>query len=123
MKVTIAYQCELEDIPQNVFQLLGNVKEHDIEHLAIDVQDAVLSINKNNVTETLTSLDEARIKLAKMDRKLLDLVNILSGYIKADTDLRLGIFSEDMMPPPQGTQEVSAQDILFEETGEEKTGD
>ena len=88
MKVTIAYQCELEDIPQNVFQLLGNVKEHDIEHLAIDVQDAVLS-----------------------------------RYIKADTDLRLGIFSEDMMPPPQGTQEVSAQDILFEETGEEKTGD
>ena len=81
MKVTIAYQCELEDIPQNVFQLLGNVKEHDIEHLAIDVQDAVLSINKNNVTETLTSLDEARIKLAKMDRKLLDLVNILSGLV------------------------------------------
>jgi|TARA_R110002020_G_scaffold115843_6_gene265999 hypothetical protein len=118
MKVTIAYECELEDIPQTIFQLLGNIKEHDIPTLGIEVQDAILSINENNIINTLASVDQARIKLSKMDQKLLDYTNILSGYIKAETDLKLGIFPEIQEPTLEGTQEVSAQDILAEEGSE-----
>ena len=32
MKVTIAYQCELEDIPTTVYELLGNIKENDLPY-------------------------------------------------------------------------------------------
>jgi hypothetical protein len=125
MKVTIAYQCELEDIPTTVYELLGNIKENDLPHLEINLNDAILSINKGNSTETLVMMDETRIRLAKIDQKLLDYASILGGYVKADTNIKLGITPEEDLPIsaiPQGTQEVSAQDIL-EVEGSENTSD
>jgi hypothetical protein len=125
MKVTIAYQCELEDIPTTVYELLGNIKENDLPHLEINLNDAVLYINDGNFIETLAAMDEARIRLAKIDQKLLDYASILGGYVKADTNIKLGITPEEALPTsaiPQGTQEISAQDILAVE-GEEVTND
>ncbi len=125
MKVTIAYQCELEDIPTTVYELLGNIKENDLPHLEINLNDAILSINKGNSTETLVMMDETRIRLAKIDQKLLDYASILGGYVKADTNIKLGIKPEEDFHTsaiPQGTQEVSAQDILAVE-GAENTND
>jgi len=120
MKVTIAYQCELEDIPTTVYELLGNIKENDLPRLEIDLQDAISYSNDNNVTETLAAMDEVRRKLAKMDQKLLDFSSILSGYVKADTNIKLGIEPEESYVPraQEGTQEVSPHDILAEERKE-----
>lgn len=122
MKVTLAYQCDLEDIPTTIFELLGNLKEHSLPQVGIELQDAILSINENNITETLTSLDNVRLLLAKMDQRILDYSAILGGFVKADTNLKLGIEDEMLeMPPvnPPGTQEVSPQDILNVEEGQE----
>jgi len=119
MKVTIAYQCELEDIPTTVYELLGNIKENDLPHLEINLNDAILYINEGNFTETLATMDEARIRLAKIDQKLLDYTSILGGYVKTDTNIKLGINLEENLHtseiPQQGTQEVSPQDILATE--------
>ncbi len=116
MKVTIAYQCDLHDIPKTVCELLGNIKENDLAHLEISIQDAISSSNESNVTETLAAMDDARLQLAKLDQKLLDFGSILGGYAKADTNIKLGIKPEDELSSvgevSQGTQEVAAQDIL-----------
>ena len=125
MKVTIAYQCDFEDIPTTVYELLGNIKENDLPHLEINLSDAISYSNQGNITETLAAMDEARLRLSKIDQKLLDFGSILGGYVKADTNIKLGITPEEDLPTsaiPQGTQEVSAQDILAVE-GEENTND
>lgn len=115
MRVTVAYECELEEIPQTIFQLLGNLKDYDFPDIGIDLQDAILSMNEGNATDTLASMDSVRRKLARLDQKLLDLGSILGGYVKADTDIKLGTEHQSnypLAPSPQGTQEVSPQDIL-----------
>ena len=115
MRVTVAYECELEEIPQTIFQLLGNLKDYDFPEIAIELQDSILSMNEGNATETLASMDRVRRKLARLDQKLLDLGSILGGYVRADTDIKLGTDHQPnypMMPPPEGTQEVSPHDIL-----------
>ena len=126
MKVTITYQCELEDIPTTVCELLGNVKGNDLSLLRVDLNKAVSLSAEGNISETLAVLDEARIRLAKIDHKLLDYASILGGYVKADTNIKLGKSPEEDFPAsaiPQGTQEVSAQDILETEEGKENTND
>jgi len=94
MKVTLAFQCELEDIPKTMCELLGNLKEGDIPAVVIDVQDAVLYTNENNISEALGSIDQARIQLSKIDQKLMDYSAILAGYVKTDADLKMGIHPE-----------------------------
>ena len=72
MKVTIAYQCDFEDIPTTVYELLGNIKENDLPHLEINLSDAISYSNQGNITETLAAMDEARLRLSKIDQKLLE---------------------------------------------------
>ena len=122
IKVTLAYQCDLEDIPRTVFELLESLKRHSVPDIDSDLQSALINIDKKNIQETLDSMDRVRIKLAKMDQKLLDLETILTWYVKTDADLRMGVPPEQISSPSstsQGTQEVSAQDILSEELRKE----
>jgi len=89
------------------------------------LNDAISYSNEGNITETLAAMDETRIRLAKIDQKLLDYSSILGGYVKADTNIKLGIKPEEELPTsaiPQGTQEVSPHDILAVE-GEENSND
>ncbi len=108
MKVTIAYQCELEDIPKTVCQLLANLKEDDIPLLEVDIQDAISYSNEANISEALGSIDQVRIQLTKIDQKLLDYSGILAGYATANADF----YTSGHVP--EGTQEVKPIDILQE---------
>ena len=103
----------------------GTSKKTIFPTLEINLSDAISYSNQGNITETLAAMDEARIRLAKIDQNLLDYASILGGYVKADTNIKLGIKPEEGLPTsaiPEGTQEVSAQDILAVE-GEENTND
>ena len=114
MKVGITYACDLEDIPDTVSQLLGNLLENMIPLVGIDIQDASVYANDKNITEALASIDQARILLGKIDLRLMDFVPILSGYAKTNADLQMGI--DPTMGDPSAvtghTQEVIPQDIL-----------
>tara|TARA_R110000824_G_scaffold137771_1_gene302401 strand:- start:1115 stop:1504 length:390 start_codon:yes stop_codon:yes gene_type:complete len=114
MKVGITYACDLEDIPDTVSQLLGNLLENMIPLVGIDIQDASVYANDKNITEALASIDQARILLGKIDLRLMDFVTILSGYAKTNADLQMGI--DPTMGDPSAvtghTQEVIPQDIL-----------
>ena len=116
MKVTIAYQCELEDIPKTVCELLSNLKDNDVPFVGIDIQDAISYSNEKNVSEALGSIDHARIQLTKIDQKLLDYSGILAGYAKANADIQTGYV-------PEGTQEVTPRDILQEDKASEENND
>ena len=101
MKVTISYGCDLKDIPKTICELLGNLKENDIPGVEIEIQDAILYTNENNISEALGSIDQARIELTKIDQKLSDYCGILAGYVKTDADLKMGIAPvnlEETMP-------------------------
>jgi len=91
MKVLVSYGCDLEDIPRTVTELLGNLKENDISLVEIDLQDAILYSNENNIGEALEAIDKARIQLAKIDNRLMDYASILAGYSKTNTDILMGI--------------------------------
>ena len=113
MKVAISYACDLEDIPYTVSELLGNINENCVPHVEIDIQDAILYSNEKNISEALESIDQARIKLAKIDNRLMDYATILAGYSKTNTDLQMGINPSQVV---EGTQEVVPQDILNAES-------
>jgi hypothetical protein len=115
MKVTITYQCDLEDIPKTISELLENIDEHDLEALKTEIMQAKIYGTKKNITETLASIDAARLLLSKIDLKLMDYSGILAEYVKTDADLKLGKgspFLPELEDPLGGTQEVSPTDII-----------
>ena len=50
MKATISYQVDLEDVPQTVSELLGNLKDNYLPLTHIDIQDAILYSNEKNIS-------------------------------------------------------------------------
>ena len=80
MDVRIAYATDLENIPDKVEEMLGEIevsKPNQMVALAIEM----LSIGYNEVASTL--IEEARQSLAKADRGLAEAGMILNGYIDA----------------------------------------
>jgi len=92
MRVNIAYSIDLEDVPKEVARLLE------------ECQDTLTSISTclditadEEPLEMVEGLDKTRIQLAKLDMKLGDCMNILSGYVQ--TLARKPIL-EQAPPPP-----------------------
>ena len=90
MKVTIAYQCDLEDIPKTVGELLSVLKEVNIGDVSTFLLRAERECAVRNVSEALTEIDSARIQLNKIDQRLMDYSAILAGYASADTNMKMG---------------------------------
>jgi hypothetical protein len=109
MKVLVSYACELQDIPEKVAELLGNLEENDLHFVTAELSDARSNSYEKNIGEALEAIDRARIQLAKIDNNLIDYSSILAGYSKTHADLHLGI---DPSAGTGNTQEVSANDVL-----------
>ena len=91
MKVTIAYQCDLEDIPKQVGALLNILKEEEIVNISTQLCRAQRACYEKNISVALEEIDAVRVLLTKIDQKLLDYGAIAAGYLKTDTDLKLGV--------------------------------
>ena len=98
MKVIVSYACELEDIPEKVAELLGNLEENDLRSVAIELEDAKSHSYEKNITETLGAIDRARIQLSKIDNSLIDYASLLAGYSKTNADIQLGNVPEQQPP-------------------------
>ena len=90
MKVTIAYQCDLNDIPKTVGELLSILKEVNMGDVSTFILRAERECSLRNVSEALTEIDSARIQLNKIDQRLMDYSAILAGYAQADTNIKMG---------------------------------
>ena len=113
MKVTISYQVDFKDIPRKVKRLISNLLMDDYVSVSNDLSNIGLYIDNKQYSEAIESVDVARQSLAKLDQSLLDYSNILTGYVKADADMKAGIPEQEFFSPNQ-TQEVSAENILDE---------
>jgi|TARA_Y100000310_G_scaffold286754_1_gene311188 hypothetical protein len=112
MKVVVSYACELEDIPQTVSELLGNLKENSVPLIEIDIQNAISYSNETKITEALESINECRVQLSKIDNSLMDYGTILAGYSKTIADIQLG------NDPTQINQEENNVNIEAEKTND-----
>ena len=96
MKATITYECELEEIPTTISQLLSNVRQGDVKELGTLLEQAIEESQNSQEIGALKSIDQIRHLLARIDKKLMDCASILGGYIKAQVDLKAGVSMEDL---------------------------
>jgi hypothetical protein len=113
MKVTISYQVDFKDIPRKVKRLISNLLMDDYVSVSNDLSNVGLYIDNKQYSEAIESIDITRQSLAKLDQSLLDYSNILTGYVKADADMKAVTPEQEFINPHQ-TQEVSAENILDE---------
>jgi len=90
MKVLLNYACDLEDIPNTVGDLLGNLSR-ELEKTQDTLGNAITESYDNSVTEALNSIDNLRRNLNKIDQRLMDYSTILAGYMKTTADIKTGI--------------------------------
>ena len=78
MRVNITYSVELDDVPNEVARMLEECEQSFRRiHGQLDQ-----TIGKEPL-EVVAELDKIRVSLARLDLKLGDSMDILSGYIQA----------------------------------------
>jgi len=82
MRVNIAYSIDLDDVPNLVKDLLKEVVL-DFAVLEDAVEDAVLSIEHGGHEKMSKTLDDARKRMAKMDARMSECINMYHGYLDA----------------------------------------
>jgi hypothetical protein len=80
MRVNVTYSVELEDVPQTAAKLIHNAKENSLAPLTKKLDEALILLDKEDEKNAVYCLDEVRQELSKIDLRLADCVNILSGY-------------------------------------------
>ena len=90
MKVVVSYQSKLEDIPIVVSDLLNNLKDRECQQI-FNLISLSATQCEESVSKSLATIDELRKLLTKIDERLIDCSSLLAGYIKTDTDLKMGI--------------------------------
>lgn len=78
MRVNITYSVELDDVPNEVSRILGEC-EQSLRSIHGELGH---TIDKDPLT-IVEKLNKIRINLAKLDLKLGDSMDILSGYVQA----------------------------------------
>ena len=80
MDVRIAYGIDLNSVPDKIIDMLGRVDVSDAAAL-VDLATDLLNTSNPEMADAL--IDQARIKLATLDRVLNDCQLILKGYLGA----------------------------------------
>jgi len=112
MKVTISYQCEFEDVPNHIRDLLRNLQESDMPAIKREIDGIEHRLDDGNINEALMCLDTARLKLSNIDQKLLDYGGVLLGFVKTDADLKMGIdLDAQNVDTPEETMPEESFDI------------
>lgn len=78
MRVNITYSVELDDVPNEVARILEEC-EQNFRRIHGNLDQTI----GRQPLEVIEELDKIRISLARLDLKLADSMDILSGYIQA----------------------------------------
>jgi hypothetical protein len=91
MNVTLSIQAEFEDIPKEIAHLLEPVKQELadtstlVTNLAEDMQTPPPSQDEETLvqkgTANMEALHNLRLKMAKIDTRMEDVMSILGGYL------------------------------------------
>jgi hypothetical protein len=107
MKAGIQLSCEFEEIPEEVADLIFNVWNRSHGKLGDLLSMAKKSCGKNQPLEALGEIDNIRKELKKMDDRLLECASILTGYVKAQADLKSG--QEINTIPPEAIEGINVE--------------
>lgn len=78
MRVNITYSVDLEDVPSEVSRIL-----EECEHVLRELHGQLDHTVGREPLAMITQMDKMRISLAKLDLKLGDSMEILTGYVQA----------------------------------------
>ena len=82
MDVKISYGIGLEQVPSKISSMLSRLNIHEVDQL-INIATQLLNISEENAGVASGLIDQARLKMAELDRSLQDSQMILNGYIAA----------------------------------------
>ena len=87
MKVSISYNIDFEDVPQEGIKAIDDAgKAHESALMMYGkARDLML---QENLTLSAKEIEKTRIALSKIDNKLNDCTNIILGYQRALIDLQ-----------------------------------
>jgi len=78
LRVNITYSVELEEVPNEIARIL-----EECEQNMVLARSEIESALYRDPLDQLAALDNIRVSLAKIDLKLGDSMEILSGYLQA----------------------------------------
>ena len=107
MKAQINLSCEFKEIPEVVEDLIFSVWNRSHGKLG-DLLSMAKKSSHENPLKALEEIDNVRQELKKMDDRLLDCVSILTGYIKAQADMKSG--QEINTIPPEVVEEPNVEE-------------
>jgi|ETNvirenome_6_85_1030632.scaffolds.fasta_scaffold02031_15 septin family protein len=101
-RVSISYTIELEELPQETERLYEKFWKlaENLSDLKPKEEESLFSV------ESLTQIDQARKRLARMDFMLSDVANIIQSYMEHQVSQNQ---SQQPQKTSEDTQEVSAQ--------------
>ena len=76
MKATISFQVDFEDIPESLSDLIGLIISNDVPFLSRILENISDDIPDGLYSASISQIDQARRHLAKMDQKLLSMLEI-----------------------------------------------
>ena len=104
MRVNISYSVELEEVPREVDKLLG-----ECEILFRRLCGKFDGVEGISPLETIENLNTIREKLKVTDIRLLECVQILSGYIDIKTKIPLS--SDESQPLQIKEEEIDDEEL------------
>jgi len=83
MRVNISYSIELEDVPEEVCKLLASERKEQ-EKVLIEYTNIASMVNAGDLISAIQRVDEVRKTMGKLDARLQDVVNIVSGFVQVN---------------------------------------
>ena len=84
MDVRIAYGIDIDEIPNKLSEMLCTSADIDVRRL-LHVARELIELSEDNIPMAVEIINQARIKLASIDRSLNDCEMIMKGYVNAKT--------------------------------------
>ena len=105
MRVNITYSVELDDVPDEVARILEEC-EQNFRRIRGQLDQTI----GREPLELVAELDKIRVSLARLDLKLGDSMDILSGYIQ--TMAQKPKMEQDMMSTsPEESEVIIDEDV------------
>ena len=79
MDVRIAYGISLDDVPEKIATMIGDLRVVEVEQI-LDIVSRLIELSDDNVSVAIDLLDQARLRLSSLDRSITDCQMMLKGY-------------------------------------------
>ena len=83
MRVDITYSIDFEEVPKEMKELVQKVKDTSCQTVDQKFTELLTGLSEEDERKAIQAIEEIREHLAKIDMRLMECSNILTGYQKA----------------------------------------